>query len=97
MKKLIIVGALLLAACQSPGQGILNSCAAAASGLNMLTAMKAQGRLSTEQIVTIDSAVDVIDPICGAGEVPDVETALAALETQLLLMQGVIIDAGGAQ
>lgn len=98
MKRIFIACGFLvaLAACQSPEVALLNSCTTAGGAVNMLTGMKAQGRLTTEQIETVNTVVDTLDPICGAAEVPSVDAALAIVERQILIMNGVIFPEGGS-
>ncbi len=64
-------------------------CATSAAVLTVLTVQKANGELSAGQIVLIDSAVDVIDPICNAPTRPSNTEAVERVEHGLLILQGV--------
>ncbi len=64
-------------------------CATSSAALTVLTVQKANGALSAEQIVLIDSAVDVIDPICNAPSRPSSADAIERVEHGLLILQGV--------
>ena len=77
------------------GLGVMTACSSATSGLKMLTAMKAQGKLSPINIARVDMAVNAIDPICGSATIPDPQMALTTLETQLLILNGVIVNPAG--
>lgn len=99
MKKVLIAVVLVIglggSTCsQDQGVALMNSCAAAESGLKIITALKAQGKLSKIQIIRIDQAVHAITPICGAEAVIDVARALDILEYQLLVLNGVMLEPG---
>ncbi len=75
--------ALLLTGCGGAGaliqaQQLDIACESASSATYILTVMKAQGKLNASQISSVDQAVTLIDPICGAPVRP---TALSALDT----------------
>lgn len=82
---------------QDPGLALMNGCAASESGIKMVTALKAQGKLSPEQITRIDFAVTSLTPICGGEAIVNPAAALSILENQLLVLNGVIINPGSAE
>ena len=86
--------ALLLTACAGLGgltqaQQIDIACESASSAAYILTVMKAQGKLSAPQITSVDQAVNLIDPICGAPIRPTALTALDTVNRALLTLNGV--------
>ena len=83
----------VLACAQDVALQIMRSCAMATSGLKMATALKAQGKLSPVQIAQVDEFVLVVDPICGSEAIVNPDIALMSLEQQLLVLNGVVIEA----
>jgi hypothetical protein len=90
MRLISLLAVLVLAGCLTTGsQQLVVACRTAASTLVSLTVLKAQGKLSPTQIAAIDGAVVTIDPLCGSDTPPDVKTALATVERQLFIMNGI--------
>ncbi len=90
---LVLATALFLAGCESLGWNgeseIVIACETATSGLKVATVFKAQGKLSPTQIASIDSAVLIITPICGAGTKPSGEIALGLVQSAVYTLAGV--------
>ena len=90
---LVLATALFLSACASLGlegdSEIVIACETATSGLKVATVFKAQGKLSPSQIASIDSAVLIITPICGAGTKPSGEIALGLVQDAVFTLAGV--------
>jgi len=90
---------LALGGCDTTGSSVLfgkdspivvdSLCATSSSVLTLLTVQKAQGKLTPDQINLVNTAVDVIDPICNAEVRPSNADAIAAVEHGLLILQGV--------
>ncbi len=64
-------------------------CATASSAVALLTVQKAQGKLTLNQINLVNTAVDVIDPVCDVEVRPSSTDAIEAVEHGLLILQGV--------
>ncbi len=91
---LFLALALLLTACAGLGgltqaQQIDIACESASSATYILTVMKAQGKLSDPQISSVDQAINLIDPICGAAIRPTAITALDTVNRALFTLNGV--------
>ena len=89
-----IAFALLLTGCGGFGaltqaQQLDIACESASSATYILTVMKAQGKLSDPQITSVDQAVTLIDPICGAAVRPTALTALDTVNRAILTLNGV--------
>lgn len=87
----VLVLALTLWSCIGTGSAIIvdSLCNTASSVLTVLTVQKAKGKLTTVQITTIDTAVEVIGPVCSADQRPSSQQAIEAVENGLLILQGV--------
>ncbi len=82
---------LLLTACAgvTPAARIDLACESAASAVMVLATLKAQGELTATQIIQVDLAVNVVDPICGAAVRPVTVDALDVVNRALLILNGV--------
>jgi hypothetical protein len=76
-------------------QTIGSACIAGTGTLNTLSPMKAQGRLTKDQIEIIDAAADAIHPICNNADIPSYEWALQVLNVHVWALNGVLFDATG--
>lgn len=98
---LVVAGALV--ACQESSvltaeqQAVLatrNACLVLARSLSMATVAASQGRLTAEQIETINIGLELVDPICSAPVPPaDGEEAVKMVNEML---ERVLFAAGGA-
>lgn len=72
----IACAGLLLAACASdkisPAESVLLGCDAFASALNVLTPLRADGKMSAGTVKIVDTTKASVDPIC-LGNAPDVD------------------------
>ena len=99
---LVLATALGLAGCESLGlpslfggdSEIVTACETATSALNVATVFKAQGKLTTAQIESIDDAVLIIRPICGAPVKPSSQQALDLVQSAVFALAGVNAAAG---
>jgi len=86
VKKLLIVGALVLAGCAgSQSQQLLTFCEAHDSSVRALAPQAAVGALTQGQVDAVDRSIVVADGVC-TGTVPDFSTALSVMEAELLRM-----------
>ena len=76
-------------------QTIGSACIAATGALEVLAPMRDRGMLNNTQIANVDDAVLLIDPICGAGDIPSYRDALQLLNTQILVLEGIIQQTSG--
>ncbi len=104
MKKILLAILLLglVAACASNGdpkaisyRSLGSACIAATGAMNVLTPMKAQGKLSTTQEQVINLAVETLNPICSSGDIPSYDYALRTLNTQVWVLNSMILEATG--
>ena len=89
---LVLATGLFLSGCASWQQeesAIVIACETATSALKVATVFKAQGKLSASQIVSIDSVLLIITPICGAGTKPSGEIALGLVQSAVFTLAGV--------
>ena len=62
--------------------------------INVATVFKAQGKLTTAQIKSIDSALLIVEPICGAPVRPTSQPALDLVQSAIFTLAGVNAAAG---
>jgi len=91
----VIALSLILAGCTANSLEIDVACETATSALTIVTVLKAQGKLQPDQIASVDNAVSVIDPICGAPTRPTGAEALSKIQGAVLTISGVNTAAGG--
>ncbi len=91
LSALALATALVLAGCESlsDDSAIVVACETATGALKVATVFKAQGKLSVLQIESINSAVLIITPICGAGAKPSGEIALGLVQDAVFTLAGV--------
>ena len=104
MKHLILVvsAVLLLVGCDpnkpravTAYQTVGSACVVATGSLRTLTPYRSMGKLSAEQVSAIDAAAEIINPICGAGDIPSYEVALESLNSQVLVLDQIIRQLSG--
>lgn len=75
---LLLAAALGLAACAhniTPAEGELLGCDAFASALDVLTPLRAEGKLNDATVAVVDKAVAAVEPVC-LGQAPDINATV---------------------
>lgn len=102
MKKLIPIFLspvfLFVVACETSGPSTARlidaQCRAGTSMINIMSSLKAQGKLSEQNIKDVDAAIAIVDPICSSTERPTGTAYLTTLQMGVLQLQGVQTNLG---
>jgi hypothetical protein len=96
---LILVGVVACSPNKEPTlvayQRIGSACIAATGVVNTITPMITRGRLTARQISAFGASLDIINPICSAGDIPDYDYSPAILNEQIWLLEDIILNASG--
>ena len=86
MKKILIIGVLVLAGCAgSQAQQLLTACQSHDAFVRAMAPQAAIGALSQGQVDAVDRSIAVADTVCD-GTAQNFSTALTVLEAELLRM-----------
>lgn len=85
MKKILaglaLAAAIAVAACShtiTPAEGTLYGCDAFASALDVLTPLRAEGKLNEATVKVVDSAIAAVTPVCD-GPAPDIDSTVKSI------------------